>query len=54
MTFLISFPIMLSSTIGQKDLGVLYDSLLGLGMTTNVAILNWKGQNSYVMQVLVM
>ena len=34
MTFSISFPIVLSNTIGQKDLGKSYDNLLGLGMIT--------------------
>jgi len=29
--------------MGQKNLGVLYDSLLGLGMTTNITVLNWEG-----------
>ena len=32
MTFLISFPKVLRSTIGLKDLGESYDALLGFGM----------------------
>jgi len=36
----------LSKTIGQKDLGVLYVSLLGLGMMINLASLKYDGQNS--------
>jgi len=34
-----------SRTIGQNDLGMLYASLLGLGMTTDLASLKWEGQN---------
>jgi len=45
---------MFSRTIGQKDLGVLYEFLFGLGMTTIAADLKWKGQNSKAMQVLAM
>ena len=40
--------------MGQKDLGMLYDALLDLGMTTDVAVLNWCGQTSYLMQVFAM
>jgi len=50
MTFLISFPIVLSRTIGQKDLGVLYDSLFSLGIITVLAALKWDGQNSKLIQ----
>jgi len=32
IAFLISFLIVLSSTMGQKDLGVLYEDLLGFGI----------------------
>jgi len=52
MTFLMSLPVVLSNTMGWKDLGVLYNSLLGLDMTTNIAVLNWKGHSLYVIQVL--
>ena len=44
MTFSISFPIVLSNTIGQKDLGKSYDNLLGLGMITVDDNLKWFGQ----------
>jgi len=37
MTFLISLPVVLSRTMGWKDLGVLYKSLFGLGMMTVLA-----------------
>jgi len=33
----------LSRTIGQKDLGVLYETLFGLGMIMVLANLKWKG-----------
>ena len=39
MTFLISFPNVLSKTMGLNDLGVLYEVLLGFGMTMVVDIL---------------
>jgi len=32
---------------------MLYDFLLDLGIITNMAILKWEDQNSYVMQALV-
>jgi len=35
--------VVLSRTIGWKDLGVLYESLLGLGIITVLADLKWKG-----------
>jgi len=40
MTFLMSLLVVLSRMMGQKDLGALYDSLLGLGMITDVVVLN--------------
>ena len=39
--------------MGQKELGVLCDVLFGLGMTTELADLKWKGQYSNVIQALV-
>ena len=53
MTFSISFPRVLSRTIGLKDLGESYDGLLGLGMITIDDILKWFGQYSKLMQALV-
>ena len=44
MTFLISFPIILSRMMGQKDLEESYNSLLGLDMTMDVEVLKWEGQ----------
>ena len=44
---------MLSKTIGQKDLGVLYDSLFGLGIITVLAALKWDSQNSKLIQASV-
>ena len=44
MTFLISFPKVLSNMIGWKDLGKLYDGLLGLGIITIDNNLKWFGQ----------
>ena len=41
---------MLSKTIEQKNLGVLYDSLFGLGIITVLATLKWDGQNSKLIQ----
>ena len=43
---------MLSRTIGQKDLGVLYDSLFSLGIIIVLAALKWDGQNSKLIQAL--
>jgi len=54
MTFLISLPIVLSRTIGLNNLGELYDVLLGLGMTTVIDLLKWKGQNPRLIHVLAM
>jgi len=48
--FSISLPVILSKTMGQKDLGVLYASLLGLGMMTEVAVLKWEDQYLYLIQ----
>jgi len=39
MTFSMSLPVVLSKTMGQKDLGVLSDSLFGLGMIIVLAAL---------------
>jgi len=39
MTFSISFPRVLSKTIGLNDLGESYNALLGLGMITIVDLL---------------
>jgi len=43
MTFSISFPKVLNNTIGWKDLGESYDSLLGLEMITVDDSLKWFG-----------
>ena len=52
MTLSISFPKVLSKTIGLKDLGESYDSLLGLGMITIDNILKSFGQYFKSMQAL--
>jgi len=39
--------------MGRKELGVLCNILFGLGMTTELADLKWKGQYSNVIQALV-
>ena len=39
-----SFSIVLRKTIGLKDLGELYNSLLGLGITMDMEVLKWEGQ----------
>jgi len=52
MTFSISLPNMLSSTIGLNDLGESYDALLGLGITTVINLLKWEGQNPKLIQAL--
>jgi len=44
ITFSMSFPMILSRTIGLKDLGESYNFLLGLEMTMNVNVLKWEGQ----------
>ena len=43
MTFSISFPRVLSKTIGLNDLGESYDDLFGLGMITIDDLLKWFG-----------
>ena len=50
MTFSISFPRVLSKTIGLNDLGESYD-LFGLGMITINDLLKWFGQYSKSIQV---
>jgi len=52
ITFLISLPIVLSRTIGLKDLGESYDFLLSLGIMTVVDILKCEGQYPNSIQVL--
>jgi len=52
ITFLISLLIVLSRTIGLKDLGILYDFLFSLGMMTVVDLLKCKGQYSNSIQAL--
>ena len=54
MTFLISLPNMLSSTIGLNNLEESYNVLLGLGIMTVVDLLKWEGQNPKFIQALVM
>jgi len=50
--FLINLPSMFKSTIGQKDLGELYNVLLGFGIIINVNILKWEDQYPMFMQAL--
>jgi len=52
ITFSSSLPVVLRSTIDQKELGVLYNILFGLGMTTVLADLKWEGQYSNIMHTL--
>ena len=47
-----SFPIMFNRMMGQKNLGKLYNALLGLGMMTVMDILKWDGQCPKSMQAL--
>ena len=54
ITFLNSLPIVLSRTIGQKVLEVLYDSLLGLGMMIVDETLKCDSQWSNSMHELAM
>jgi len=54
MTFSMSLPVVLSRTIRWKDLGVLYKSLLSLGMITVLVDLKWEGQYSNLIQVSAM
>ena len=39
-----SFSMVLRRTMGLKDSGKLYDSLLGLGMIIDINVLKWEGQ----------
>jgi len=50
----ISFPNMLRSTIGLKDLGKSYDDLLGFEIIIVVKFLKWLGQYSILIHALVM
>ena len=52
--FLNSFSVVFSRTIGWKDLGESYDTLLGLGMTIFVNVLKWDGQYPKSIQTLAM
>ena len=49
-----SLPVVLSRIMGWKDLGVLYESLLGLGIITVLAYLKWEGQYPNIKQASVM
>jgi len=56
MTFSMSLPVVLRSTISQNTLVVLYTSLLGLEMTTDIASLKCLGQcsrNIHVLAILI-
>ena len=44
MTFSINLPSIFSRIIGLKDLGILYDALLGFGIMIVVKVLKWLGQ----------
>jgi len=50
--FLNGFSVVFSRTIGWKDLGESYDTLLGLGMIIVVNVLKWDGQYPKSMQML--
>ena len=52
MTFSISFPNVLSKTMGWKDLGESYDSLFGFGMTIVVDDLKYNGHQPISKHVL--
>ena len=54
ITFLISFPSMLRSTIGLKNLGESYTVLLGFGITIVIEFLKWLGQYPISIQALAM
>ena len=54
IAFSISLPIVLSRTISLKDLGVSYDFLFSLRITTVVDLLKCKGQYPNSIQVLAM
>jgi len=49
-----SLSVVLSKTMGQKNLGVLYESLLGLGMIMVLVDLKWEGQYSNLKQASAM
>jgi len=50
ITFSISFPRVLSKTIGLNDLGKSYDNLFDLGMITVNDLLKWFGQYPKLIQ----
>jgi len=52
MTFLMSFPNVLSKTMGWKDLGKLYDSLFSFGMTIVIEDLKCDGYQPISKHVL--
>jgi len=52
MNFSMSFPEVFSKTIGQKDLGELYEFLLSLGMIIVLVDLKCDGQYSRFMHAL--
>ena len=54
MAFSMSLPVVLSKTIGQKDLRVLQDSLLGLGMIMELAALKQESQYPRLKHALAM
>ena len=47
-----SLLVVLSSTMGQNDLGKLYEVLLGLGIITINNILKWNGQKPKLIHAL--
>ena len=53
ITFLISLPIVLRSTISLNDLDKLYDNLLDFGIMMVNKILKWEGQHPNLIQVFV-
>ena len=52
MTFSISFPIVFSNIMGQKDLGKLYTTLLGFGMMIDEDAIKCKDQYLRLIQAL--
>ena len=54
MTFSISFPKELRSTMGLKDLGESYNALLGFGITMVIEFLKWLGQYPISIHALAM
>jgi len=46
--------VVLSRTMGRKDLGVLYESLLGLGIIMVLVDLKWDSQYSNIKQASAM